>query len=375
MVKDDDGLRNYLGLGYHRSGNVRCLLIADNNNWAFANRAQALKRNAPSDITIDIAYGCSQPLPTICWPRYDVVFLLNTMKLDEVRATLDTARAKCKLIVSHNSGIGRRTGMMIQATIGADYVIVNNYATYAMIRGNARPSLNVCNISNGVDLTTFKVTTPIGKRPHKVLWTASESKALLESRDPNEDDVKRYRAVIQPMEKILSSVPGWEHDFMVIPKQGQPLSGKAMCEWYNSGSYLLCPSKSEGTPNIILEAAACGCIPISLPIGNVPEAFADGESCALSRGPQIYQFFEALQAAREKREHLSDRAADAMRDWDWKVRAPYFYSLFRAIGSGHSPAPFSYRDGEPEDVLPGFAEPPEDVVLAPSLNGRHRLGV
>ena len=47
-----------------------------------------------------------------------------------------------------------------------------------------------------------------------------------------------------------------------------------MAEFYNKIGTLICFSESEGTPNPVLEAAACGRNVITTEVGNVPELFS-----------------------------------------------------------------------------------------------------
>jgi len=44
----------------------------------------------------------------------------------------------------------------------------------------------------------------------------------------------------------------------------------------NECKTLILPSKSEGVPNIILEATACGTVPIATPVGGIPDIIKEG---------------------------------------------------------------------------------------------------
>ena len=48
-----------------------------------------------------------------------------------------------------------------------------------------------------------------------------------------------------------------------------------MPEYYNGIDIYVCTSRTEGTPNTVLEAMACGVPVISTDVGIVPEVFGE----------------------------------------------------------------------------------------------------
>lgn len=327
---------------------AKIVIIADTGAWAFANRANALKRYCPKDLEIHIAHGDTLPIERIPLRRYDLVFLLNTIKAVEVRRLLREQRVDIPLVISHNSGVGRRREMLLETMQVADYTVINNHAVWSELIGIARSDIRCCNISNGVDLTTFNVTTPIEDRPHRILWAGSHMKA----EDP--DDVKGFHRVIGPLYCEVRDHTEWDMHVLVA-KRGAAKNPPEMAAWYNEGSYLVCPSTSEGTPNIVLEAAACGCIPVCQAIGNVPECFEAGESWALPGGIEFTDYWDALVACRERREEMSAAAVRAIRGWDWAIRAQHFYRLFRRLLAGERPDPFTWLDSH--SLVEQFSQP------------------
>lgn len=330
---------------------MRILILVDRANWCFSNRANALKRYAPPDMQITVLASEEVYAGYIAWPSYDLVFLLNTSVIDNLRRQFRLTGVDVPIIASHNSGLFRREDMLRKAVDCAEYVIINNYATYADLLARSHGRRNFCNISNGVDLSMFYVERPIEDRPHVALWAGSKEKA----EDPG--DVKGWKRVIEPLATRFEADANPETlgcHCIVVEAQGKAHTPAEMRAFYNGGSYLICPSVSEGTPNIVLEAAACGCIPVCGPVGNVPELFTPGvdwimpkPSATTIEGVPLAMaddYWEAMLAAKDRREEMSAAALKAIRAWDWSIRSAWFYRVFREVAAGHCPEPFTWLD-------------------------------
>jgi glycosyltransferase involved in cell wall biosynthesis len=109
-------------------------------------------------------------------------------------------------------------------------------------------------------------------------------------------------------------------------------SRSELVDWYNTGTIYVVASSSEGTPNPALEAAACGCVVVSTPVGNMPELIEPGVN-----GELVPQDVDALEAAiwscQERYEEMAQAMQDRITGWDWRGRAASYYALFdRLIG-------------------------------------------
>jgi glycosyltransferase involved in cell wall biosynthesis len=335
------------------SGPIRVLVVGDTPNWCFSHRAQALLKYCPADITLDIVYYDQHSFNALVPPLYDVIFVLPSNMVGATRRLLNLLELDVPLIASHNSGMGRRALVLYECMAAADYVVINNYSVWAAIKTQCRQEVfNCCNISNGVDLGTFYETTPITERPHRILWTGSKAKIdseLSEEMQRGKPDVKGYHDILTPLSMLLSHRPkeeGWETEYMICD-QGAGLEPDQMRDWYNSGSYLLCTSSSEGTPNIALEGAACGCVVVTSVVGNMPELIANHDNGVFAHDRSTGGFWDALQSARENREELAKSMAKRIAEWDWSCRAPYFYALFRRMAERKPPKGFTYLEKEP----------------------------
>jgi hypothetical protein len=321
---------------------MRILIVVDTINWCFAARASALQKYAPGDMEIDIVPysldGNTTPLECMApWHRYDVIFCLPTVKVVPITSFLRESNISVPVIASHNSGVGRRKEMLLESILAADYTVINNYAAWISAKGTMPKSrFRACNISNGVDLTIFNVKTDGDSRPERVLWTASHSKAH------DVHDIKGYETLLSPLAMIAS-----EHNIQCDYKiclPHQSLNQHEMALWYNTGRYVACASTSEGTPNYLLEAVACGCVPVTVPVGNVPEFLSHGVSASIFHERNTGEAWNALKYARDNFNMLQEGALESIKSWDWSIRSKFFYDLFRSIAAGVSPEPFSYME-------------------------------
>lgn len=313
---------------------MRLLILYDRNGWAYERRAKALLKHTQKGWNTTIAFSgtpfCSTLLPVASGRRqFDAVFLLDYAMAATVRERMRNQNWGCPLIVSFNTGPMRRRGMWQQVYDAADFVICNSQATYESWSKHPRR----CCISNGVDLDTFTVKTPLAERGEKCLWYGRAGKAR-----------KGLRAVLRPLAKLLGE-HGFTFDFRELPAGEPPMTTPELVEWYNRGAYVLCASEPgyEGTPNLVTEAVACGCVAVTTPTGNVLEWGRDGENCLLADQNPV-SFLDKLFEARRRRLQLAKAGVAALQSWGWSERAPHFYRLFGRIVKQGAVGPFSYMD-------------------------------
>jgi glycosyltransferase involved in cell wall biosynthesis len=242
------------------------------------------------------------------------------------------------LVSTHNSGVGRPGYSLAETLQAADYVIVNNYAAWAAGRFGKR-EYRACNISNGVDLRLFKSLVPWAERPNTVLWIGSVSKA------EDEDDVKGYRTILHPLRRLLPVAAKLTPDFRTTVPGCDSMDANEMLEWFNSGRYVICTSKSEGTPNIVLEGAASGCAVVSSCVGNVPELIVNGRNGVIVHRCNTLGFLDAFEKIpAEKYEAMVAAMYLAIAPWDWSIRAEWYFAVFGELIRGNTPAAFSFHN-------------------------------
>lgn len=322
----------------------KVLILADSPDWCFDRRAKAIQSYAPAGWDVRIDYHGQRGIAECVPESFDLVFVLDPHQAKNIRQYFTLAGLKIPLVASHNSGTGRPGYSMDETLAAADWVIVNNHGAWASNLYGQR-EYRACNISNGVDTKTFFSEIPWGERPNRALWIGSTGKA------EDKDDVKGYQTVLRPLGAVLEARTGIIPDFRTATP-GNALDVAEMRAWYNSGRYIVCTSKSEGTPNIILEGAACGCIPVSTAVGNVPELVVHGRNGRVVHRRNTLGFLDTFELTPAERwPQYAAGIAESIKSWDWEFRAPYYYAVWGAlIADRKMLKPFTYLNCPPEAV-------------------------
>lgn len=291
----------------------RVLAIYDQENWAYHRRAQALQQWAPPRWTVD-AVALPQ-LDYSALSQYQLIYLLDYAHTDTVAANRLKFAPRVPFVVSFNADPNRRDAWWERVAGQATWVVAVNRDRYKQ----RRKVRNCCCISNGVSLRQFRYTTPIMDRPDRILWVAS-AKAGGE---------KGYQDILQVAKPELEAA-GFECDFRVVRKPSDRLDAAGQSAWYNSGSYILCVSESEGTANTITEGAACGCVPVSTRVGNIMEWGEHQRNCVLI-DRTVKGLVQGIIDARNRKEQLGPAAREKMQSWDWRFRSQCYFQLFGGL--------------------------------------------
>ena len=183
-------------------------------------------------------------------------------------------------------------------------------------------------ISDGVDLSVFK--------PQKILNTNNTSNILYigwagNSRwGPDAIDHKGLKTIIKPLVARLKnegfSVEGRFCDRSVSwrPKEVMP-------DYYNSIDIYVCASLTEGTPNPVLEAMACGVPILSTDVGIVKDLFGplQREFIVKDRtSPEFLEKLTKLVVNPELRERLSLENLESVKGWSCESKAVEWDAFF-----------------------------------------------
>jgi len=298
---------------------MRAIIIYDVDGFAYHRRAVALKKYAPPDADVRLVRT-----PDYCGPGdADVVVLLDYICLGMVQGMTP---ARVPLVCTFSADHRRREKQWRHTCEHADWVIALSRERY-----EAEPRFgNTCCIANGVDLDDFGADVPIEGRPDKALWIGQDGRG----------DNKGLISVLSPLRK-LAERSGFACDFRAVGPRG--FSTDRLRSWYNSGSYIVCASRSEATANTVMEAAACGCVPVSTPVGTLTDWGQDGENCVLVKDRSPEAFLKGLQRAKDARLRLAAGTMEAVARYDYRrVAELYWEDVIRPIAEGRRPEQFCY---------------------------------
>jgi glycosyltransferase involved in cell wall biosynthesis len=137
----------------------------------------------------------------------------------------------------------------------------------------------------------------------------------------------------------VAAVPGAE--LRLAAREETWRGPEEMLAFYRALDVYVCASRSEGTPNPCLEAAACSLPVVTTPVGNMPELIRDGENgFFIDRNvASLAEKLARLRADPQLRERLGKAArATVVESWDWRRQAARYGAMFgEVLGSGRPP--------------------------------------
>ena len=276
---------------------MRIHIIYDTPGWARYNLAKSLQKYAPTSTRITHSTRLNADA------RHAHVILNMNFHLSP---KYYPKRHKSKFVT--NIDVSWPT-VLIQdvkdAFRASDYVVINNRQLYRYL--GEPPNCSV--IEEGVDLDLFYDE---GKpRRDIALWCSSEFHKTLKGYD------------------LAQTLPFVE--CLVSSSYQATKSRDEMREWYNTAKVFLVLSDSDGTPNPGLESAACGCVPISTPVGVMPSLIVHGFNGFLVAKKEPIVIKHYFQHVLDHYETYQANIKNTIDCWSWQTQAQKYFNLFEAI--------------------------------------------
>lgn len=192
---------------------------------------------------------------------------------------------------------------------------------------------------DGVDLSLFKPINlerfhSLGQRTMVVGWAGNSAWS-----SERGEDFKGLHTLLRPAVQQLRD-EGLDIRLELADRQERQIQHADMPEYYAQLDLYVCVSKMEGTPNPVLEAAACGVPVLSTNVGVVPQVFGsdpfgtilpERSVPALKRAIRRRYHSSALQSRR-----LSSYNLRRIQQWGWDLKIDHFRTFFQQL-AGHQP--------------------------------------
>ena len=226
----------------------KVLLLADRPGWAYDAAAQAISGTLSDEFEFRIEYVWQKP-DLAAWP-FDLIHVFFWGETYHQRFVSDPRRV-IKAIRSHrwaNEDLyGRVTPQQMVARYLSDAGTVS--VSSRRLQALFAPYRPVWLAENGFDPARFKVRNRSGGRL-RLGWAGN-------AKDP----CKGLEDILKP-----AAAPDFE-----LQVAGGGLDHAEMCDFYNSIDVFCIASTAEGQPATLPEALACGCFPVAVDVGVVPE--------------------------------------------------------------------------------------------------------
>lgn len=184
-------------------------------------------------------------------------------------------------------------------------------------------------IADGVDLELFKLKNEnkykdIENKKIIIGWTGNSK-----FKDENDDDLKGINKVIKPaIEGLIEK--GYNIELKIADRNVKLIPHDEMPDYYNEIDLYVCASRTEGTPNPVLEAMACGIPIISTDVGIVSEVFGkEQKNFIIERTKEsLQEKIEYIINNKSILEQLSKENLEQIKNWSWKNKTDLFKQFF-----------------------------------------------
>jgi glycosyltransferase involved in cell wall biosynthesis len=323
MVKD----REIVTSGVDARPLVLC--IVDRPGWAHDHKTLALAAALAGEYRVVTRYQSEVNESDI--DAADLVLVYYWLQIDQLsrlKRAFERVRDRLMLGVCSEYELERRwrrPGLKMLARLPRA-IFANNLKLATQLTTELRR--DVFYTPNGVDTSFFRpAAAPPLRTPLRAGWAGSLK-----------NQTSAHRGVHPFIIPAVAAVNGVE--LCLAAREDRWRNAEEMHEFYQSLDVYICASRSEGTPNSCLEAAACGVAVLTTPVGNMPEFIRNGEN-GLFVTRDIDDLAAKLRRLRDDpalRARLGQAARATAEQWDWRHQAPRYAEMFRVVLEGRGSA-------------------------------------
>jgi glycosyltransferase involved in cell wall biosynthesis len=298
---------------------AQILFIVDRPNWAHDFKTRNLMRLLGSAYDIRLRYQADVTEQDIDEAALIVLYYwLQIKALQPLAPALRRNRHKLLIGICSSYELEAERRELGLAVIHdfARGVFINNLLLYR----EYQPLLKLPTFytPNGVDTSFYSPDS--SKAPTfqlRVGWAGS-----LKNREPG------YRGFHEFIVPAVAAVDGVE--LITAAREDKWRGPEEMRAFYHSLDVYVCASRTEGTPNPCLEAAACGVPLLTTSVGNMPELVRHGiNGFFVERDvDDIADKIRTLRDDNNLRSAMSSQIHEDIQAWDWSLRSRAYRQMF-----------------------------------------------
>ena len=329
----------------------KIIIIIDKENWAFYNAAMQIKNNLCNYYNIDVIsmeiFEDNIIKLLLFCSTYDLIFFMWRGLISWIYSDFSKDYIH-KLGFEYEEFLEKyvRNKNIITAVYDHLYLeserertdfVLNNVKAYTVCSKKLEKLYNEYSndkkpmmvISDGVDLELFNMKNKdkysnIEDRTIKIGWTGNSKFT-----DAEDDDLKGLNKVIKPaIEELIAE--GYDIKLEVADRNIKMIPHNEMPNYYNDIDIYICASRTEGHPDPVLEAMACGVPVISTDVGIVPEVFGEEQKKFIIERTkeELKDKIVELINNKQKFKILSDENLKQIQKWSWKKQAELYKKFF-----------------------------------------------
>lgn len=324
-------------------------IIIDKEGWALFNIAKQIKKNLQEFYDIEIIpidiFGDNAVKLFLLGTDYDLMFFLwrgiiSWLYSEFSREYIQKLGFEYddflnKYVCKNNIVTAVYDHLFIDSEVERTKFILQNIKAYTVSSKKLEEIYNKFYlkpsgvITDGVDLELFKMNdvekyNNLNTRPLKIGWTGNSMFI-----DEEDDDLKGLNKIIKPAIEELKN-EGYNVELNIADRNIKLIPHEKMPDYYNDIDIYVCASRTEGTPNPILEAMACGVPVISTDVGIVQECFGKKQKEFIISRSKDELKKKIIQLVKNKNilKELSVENLKQIKDWDWKIKVKSFKKFF-----------------------------------------------